>query len=233
MMGGSSSVLLHRFSRNNFFCLCGSIVFIISPTVMQRTIHHEALSAQWVIVLAIILWVYQEQEWKNKAVPVILWSVLGIIAVTIHLYFIPMIYIIMLGYIMTDILKTKKIGRSVLCFISTTICVLLTMFSFGVFYGKGDMQATGLGKYSSNYNALINPMGYSKFLKPLKYFKGQRSGLGYLGLGMITAGMISLVIVIYLICKYIRSYTDFRKTAAEKAKIIVPVLIVLVISMFI
>nr|MDE6784365.1 hypothetical protein [Ruminococcus sp.] len=92
MMGGSSSVLLHRFSRNNFFCLCGSIVFIISPTVMQRTIHHEALSAQWVIVLAIILWVYQEQEWKNKAVPVILWSVLGIIAVTIHLYFIPMIY---------------------------------------------------------------------------------------------------------------------------------------------
>lgn len=232
MMGGSSAVLLHRFSRNNFFCLCGSIVFIISPTVMQRTIHHEALSAQWIIVLAIILWVYQEHEWRNKAMPALLWSVLGIIAVMVHLYFVPMIYAVMLGYIMTDILKTTKIKHSVLCFTSTTMCVLLAMFSFGVFYGKGDMKATGLGKYSSNYNALINPMGYSKFLKPLNYFKGQRGGMGYLGLGMITAGLISLIILIYLANKYTHSHTNFRKSVIEKAKIVIPVLIVLAVAMF-
>ncbi len=232
MMGGTSAVLLHRFSKSNIFCLLGSIVFTASPTVVQRLFHHEALAAQWIVVLAIAFWAYRDHQWKYRHTPVILWSALSAAAVTIHFYFIPMIYAVMLGYIMTDILKTKKIGRSLLCFASTTVCTVITMFVFGVFHGSGDMEARGLGKYSSNYNSLFNSMGNSDFLKPLDHFEGQRGGFGYMGLGMIAAGAAALIIAVWLSVKKISSARRFKSCFIEISKTALPVIIVLALAMF-
>lgn len=232
MMGGTSAVLLHKFSKSNIFCLLGSIVFTVSPTVIQRVFHHEALAAQWIVVLAIAFWAYREHQWKHQYTPIILWSALGAVTVTIHIYFIPMIYAVMFGYIMTDILKTKKIMRSLLCFGSTTVCVAFTMFIFGVFYGSSDMEAIGLGVYSSNYNALFNPMGYSNYLKTLDFIEGQRGGFGYLGLGMIAAGVVSLIIAVWLLLKNINSSRSFKRCFSEVFKTALPVVIVLALAMF-
>ncbi len=232
MMGGTSAVLLHRFCKSNIFCLLGSIVFTVSPTVIQRLFHHEALAAQWIVVLAIAFWAYREHQWKYRNTPIILWSVLGALAVTIHLYFIPMIYTVMFGYIMTDILKTRKIKRSLLCFASTTVCTAVTMFVFGVFHGSSDMEAGGLGKYSSNYNALFNSMGNSDFLKPLDYFEGQRGGFGYMGLGMIAVGAAAFIIALWHFVKRVRSSHDFKSILGETFKTALPVIIVLTLAMF-
>lgn len=233
MMGGVSALLLRHFNKNPAFCLMGSVFFIISPPVIQRMFGHEGLAGQWIIVTALLLWVNHNHKWKYKATPVILWSVLGMIAVLVHIYFIPMIYAVMLGYILTDIIQNKKIMHSIICFLSTTCTALFTMFAIGAFHGKGSMQAGGLGKYSANYNALFNPFGSSKFLKPLDCNKGQSEGLGYLGLGMITAGITAIIIIAFLAEKNIHSTRKLRTIISDRYKIIIPVFIVIAVSMFI
>lgn len=232
MMGGISSLLLYRFNKNIPFCILGSLFFTVSPPVLQRMFGHEALSGQWIIVTAILFWAYQNHKWKYKSAPVILWAALGSVAVLVHIYFIPMIYAVMLGYVLTDIMQNKKIIRPVLCFTATTCSFLLTMYIIGGFYGEGNMQANGLGRYSANYNSLFNPLHYSKFLKELNSNKGQTEGFGYLGLGIITAGIIALVITAFLIEENIHSFKDFKKLISKKYKIFIALFIVIAVSMF-
>lgn len=232
-MGGVSTLLLHHFNKNTAFCLMGSVFFVLSPSVIQRMFGHEGLAGQWIIVTALLLWAYRNHKWKYKATPVILWSVLGMISVLVHIYFLPMIYAVMLGYILTDIMQNKRILHSIVCFVSTTCTALFTMFAVGAFHGKGSMQAGGLGKYSANYNSLFNPFGSSKFLKELNYQKGQSEGLGYLGLGMIVAGIIALVILFFITEERIHSRKDLKTALSKKHKIIIPVSAVIIVSMFI
>lgn len=200
--GAMAALLLHKFSKSTLFCLIGSTFFIASPVVIHRMFSHSSLAGHWIILFSIILWAYQDHRWKHKYTPVILWTLNGVLAVLTHIYFIPMIYMIMIGYVLTDVLKNRKLLRPLLCIASTTAFSLLIMFCVGAFYGDGEMSAGGLGAYSANLNSLFNGMSISKFLKPLNTASnGQQEGLGYLGLGMIIAGCLALVVAAYCIEK--------------------------------
>ena len=190
--GVLSVLLLHKFSKSPLFCLTGSIFYIVCPAVLQRMFMHTSLAGHWVILWALLLWAYQDHSWKHKSSPIILWSLNGAAAVLTHTYFIPMIYMIMLGYAITDIMKNKKLLRPVLCIVSATVFSLLIMFCIGAFYGDGSMEANGLGTYSANLNSLFNGMDTSKFLKPMNTIAGQGEGYGYLGLGMIIAVVLAV-----------------------------------------
>lgn len=232
MMGGTSAVLLHRFHKSTVFCVLGSVFFVVSPTVLQRTFGHEALSGQWVLVMALLFWVYQDHKWKHRGTPVILWAVLGSIAVLVHIYFIPMVYAVLLGYLLTDILRNRKIVRPLASFLAITVSSLCTMFLIGGFYGAQGVQAPGLGKYSANYNALWNPFQCSHFLKALHTNKGQSEGLGYLGLGVILAGMILLVLLFSFLEKRIHNWHDCKKWVTAWYPVVIPVCVVMIISAF-
>lgn len=196
MQGGISSLILYRLTKRPVFSLVGCTVYVLCPPVMQRMYGHEALAGQWVLLIAILSWVCQGRQWRFKATPVIIWSVNGILAVLVHIYFIPMIYIVMLGYIATDYFGRKKLLRPILCFVSTTVSALFTMFIIGAFSGSGSYRAGGLGIYSANYNALFNSQGRAKYIAPLNFLDGQYEGFAYLGLGIILGGAIALVLVI-------------------------------------
>lgn len=232
MMGGISSLLLRHFNKNAAFCLMGSVVFIISPTVNQRMFGHEGLAAHWIIATAILLWVNHNRKWKHKATPFILWSALGMISVLVHIYFLPMIYAVMLGYALTDIIQNKKIMHSVICCVSTAITAIFTMFVIGAFHGKGSITAGGLGIYSANYNSLFNPLDFSKFLKNLSSYEGQYEGYGYLGLGIIAAGIIALVILFFISEDKIHSLKDLKTEISGRYRIIIPISAVVAVSVF-
>lgn len=201
MQGALSSLILRRFSKNPVYCLAGSVFFILSPVVIFRMFTHTSLAGHWIILLALLIWVYQDRQWKYSFTPVILWTLNGMAAAMVHIYFIPMIYMIMGGYIITDLLKNKKLVRPLLCFASTTFFSLITLFCIGAFYGSTEASNDGLCAYSANFNSLFNGMGYSKFLAPLNLFsQGQTEGFGYLGLGMIVAAAMAVVIFVYNFC---------------------------------
>lgn len=196
MQGGISSLILYRLTKRPVFSLVGCTVYVLCPPIMQRMYGHESLAGQWVLLIAILSWVCQGRQWRFKATPVIIWALNSILAVLVHIYFIPMIYIVMLGYIATDIFGRKKLLRPILCFVSTTVSALLTMYIIGAFSGSGSYRAGGLGKYSANYNALFNSQGKAKYIASLNFLDGQYEGFAYLGLGIILGGAIALVLVV-------------------------------------
>ncbi|MCR4889647.1 MAG: DUF6311 domain-containing protein [Ruminococcus sp.] len=214
MQGGISSLILLRITKNPAFSLIGCIVYIVCPPVLQRMYGHEALAGQWVILIAILSWVCQNRQWKFKASPIILWALNGIIAVSIHMYFVPMIYFIMMGYFITDFIANKKILRPILCFVSTTASTLLTMYVLGAFYGSSSYAAGGLGVYSSNFNTFFNGDNNSKFIKAMNKFDGQGEGFAYLGLGVILGGALAIMLIVIKSEKkgLIRTFKDLPKT---------------------
>ncbi len=196
LMGGFSSLLIRRFSTNPVYCVLSSVFFISAPTILTRVLHHEALSGQWILIIGILLWTYAGHDWKYKATPVVLWSLLSILGVTVHVYFLGMTCMIMLGYVIADICKKKRILHSVAVGGFSLVSAVAAMFAFGAFYGDSVYTAAGLGNYSANYNALINSYGHSDFLEKLPVYNSNSEGFGYLGLGMLALGAAGIIIFI-------------------------------------
>lgn len=225
VQGFMSTVLLQKFSRNPLFCLPASICFILTPTILQRLYGHDSLSAHWLIIAALVLWVYQEHKWKNKSTPAVLWAIVAAVAPLIHIYLMAMVYIVMAGAFITYILNHKKIRYVLICGSVSVASSLITMFSFGAFYSKGGYTDGGLGLYSSNLNTFINPMKNSAFLKPMKIFDGQGEGYGYLGLGLIIGCFIALFVSAFFICRLFRNKGFFKYVKEHKGYIIGGILI--------
>ena len=197
MQGVLSAAILRKLTSNTLFSLVGTIFFTTFSAVIERFYHHDTLMAHWLILLAVFSFVYQNRKWKYRITPIIIWLVNGMLAVMIHSYFLPMIYMVMLGYIIVDVFENKKYLRPVTTFLSTTVCSVATMYVIGGFADSGSMSGGGLGIFSANLNAFFNSFGDSKFLKPLNITGQQKEGYGYLGLGVILLCIIAIMLILY------------------------------------
>ncbi|MCR4739125.1 MAG: DUF6311 domain-containing protein [Lachnospiraceae bacterium] len=110
LMGGFSALLLRRFTDNRFVCAAGSVFFILAYPVIQRLYYHTALSAQWIIILCLCIWLYQEEMTKRKRL--LLWSLMGFLCVGIHSYFLPMAGLIMLCAVTDEIISSGSSGKA-------------------------------------------------------------------------------------------------------------------------
>lgn len=208
LMGGLSAILLARFIDNPVVCVIGSEFYIMSFTVIQRMYYHTALAAQWIIVLAMILWVYDAML-ADTYKKVLSWGFMGFLCVAIHSYFLPMVGMILAALMVSQYFNTYSIDKNikqaikipVLEFISFCVAGLVNLWILGGFYGESSGYAGGLGSFNANLNTFINPLDHGRMLKRLpEYYDFQYEGFGYLGVGIIflfiivAAGMIARMI---------------------------------------
>lgn len=208
LQGGLSSLIIYRFSKSKIICAISSMLFIAFPVVLQRMYAHTALAGNWIILLAIYIYLLKIKDLKLN---IIIWSSLASLSVTIHMYFFPMIMIFLMCHLIRDYIENKKIRREILIFSSTIICTFIVLLVFGAFVGKSSYNGGGLGAYSTNINSLVNPLGFSRILKDLPVVSGaQGEGFAYLGLGVIILCIISLYIMLNKVDKFdnIRTYTN-------------------------
>lgn len=196
MQGAFGALISWRFRSELPFCIAGGAIFAISPTVFLRMFNHEALSGQWILLGAICIWLNYDDIRGRKRLPYVLWSLSSVIAVLVHMYFLPMIGMVMFAYMLTDIIKTKKLAHSLITGCISIISAALAMWIAGAFHGGGSYAAGGLGMFNSNLNTFFNSMGFSRFIEPFPTLDYQGEGMGYLGLGVMLAGVIALVVVI-------------------------------------
>lgn len=193
--GGISALMLQRLNPNILFTSIGSLFYSAFPPTTERITHHNSLGAIWLFMAAMILCLDHKREYKRKTTPVLLWAFLCMLAVLIHTYFIPMIFMVMAGYVILTVFRDKKLKKAIAVFVAPVCSTLLTMFVIGAFYGKGGYADGGFGIYSSNLNTFFNSAGVSKFLLPLNCLDGQGEGFGYLGLGMIICGFLAIIVL--------------------------------------
>lgn len=158
----------------------GAGLFLISPVMAYRLFEHMALSAHFVILAAIHLFIKNEYITRHY----LYWLALLITALLIHPYLMAMVYIVFCGYILNFIIIQKSIVRPILIELTHTAVVLLLAKIIGLFdsYGKAD---TGFGLYSVNLNALINGMGNSRLMQARTIMDGQGEGFQYMGMAII------------------------------------------------
>lgn len=232
LIGVFSAKILKLYIDSSWIVCISSLFFIGTPVFFRRMFGHTALAGIWVLLWAIYLVCKKSQKsyrirsgeggWQ--------WAILSIICASVHMYYIPICGVCLLGWLLIDIFETKSIKNSLVVFALYCACGLLTLCGWGCFglsTTNLSMAANSLDKYTANLNTFLNPLGgWSTVLEDLPtYTSGQYEGFAYLGLGM-------LILVIFAVG--IRIYQMVRQRSMNlHMSRIVPWVVVLIISTFI
>lgn len=193
-------LLLHPFSKNKCQSIIGSLLFTVSPVVLNRIFDHSALGANWLVLAALALWINKDRI-KSLKKRVVVWTVLMALAVMIHMYYMPMVLAIMCASILHQLLQDRKNGKTTLgivqvCFslLIPILCTLGVMYLVGAFYGSPEIVQEGILNYSANLNTFYNPVESSSLLPGHPTMsRDQWEGYAYLGLGVFALLAIGLV----------------------------------------
>ena len=153
-----------------------SILFIVSPCMLRKMYGYTALAGQWIILLTLhTLFCYKKYIGCKKGY--VIWALIGLLASSVHIYFILMCGIILLGYCVENIITGRQIGEGV-------ITLAIYLFSAGItvtLLGGGEnsinIVARGFREMSLNLNGLFNPQGYSCILNDLPLYGTELRGL--------------------------------------------------------
>lgn len=177
LMGGLSALLLRRIwlkvNSNNrpkliwqyLFIVAGSLIFVLSPMVMARSFYHPALAGQWLILLGFLL-ILDSPKVKHWWNLIFIWSVVLVMTVLIHPYFLPMMGVLMVLSIVRywPMLQGKLSLRWAKAVAIIAISGVMSLVAFGLMGGFS--QGTGsevhdLEEKGFNLLSFVNPGGYS------------------------------------------------------------------------
>lgn len=199
MQGVAAFHIIYWKCKDSIYAIIGTILYTFSPIVMERAFRHTALGSQWLILLAIL--VYMVHRDRPSRMHYMGYLLLLVLAIGIHPYFLPMIAIFLLLSVIEDI------GRKEFWPVIFSVAILSISFACGIVLGVLGTGVTlsrdGYGKFSMNLNALINPVsigGYtwSSFVKKFPQILGNYDGFNYLGLGIISGIFFLFVLTVFL-----------------------------------
>lgn len=193
LQGGMAVLLIRKITGYSMACFPLAVPFVLSFPILQRTFYHTSLCAHWIILLALYLWFSDIYLWSTRK-KCLIWSMMGIVCVMIHSYFLPMAGLILGACLLEELIIVRKWKPVVLQVISFCFSAIAMLFFLGAFYGNVSSDYT-IGGFESNLNTLFNSMDRGKLLKGFAlYGDFQHEGFGYLGAGMIALAIIGIVL---------------------------------------
>ena len=182
LQGVFAFTLLRKYIKNKFYGILGSIFFIISPYLLQRMFWHNALSSHFLILAALCMLAYREKFKDKPLKKVLYWNLILLLGVTIHMYFLPMLLIIMLCTFVVEFIEEKKSYKSSLLVIEVFVALALFIIYILGGFTSNAINSTGIRYYNINLNTFFNPQGYSSILQNLSTgTDGEYEAIGYLG----------------------------------------------------
>ncbi|MBQ9854290.1 MAG: hypothetical protein IJO57_04595 [Bacilli bacterium] len=222
LQGIFSAKILKKYTDSKINIIIGSLIFTLIPSMMFRMFYHTALASQWLILLSLeTIYLYNDYKDSNKIYYI--WGIISLLTSTIHIYYLLMCGVILLGYLLLDILNTKKIKKSLILLLEYLIIALVSIWIFGGFTNLTESDNFGFGSFSYNLNGLFNPMHVPSIIPKLEYIPNQYEGFAYLGLGVITLMGVSLLLSLIWVIKD-------RKVLKENKNIIISLLFIVLIS---
>ena len=200
LQGIFSARIAKKFTDSKLNIIVIAVLFTIVPSMLFRMFYHTALASQWLLLISLeTLFLYDDFGPGKKIY--LWWGLIGFLIPVIHFYYIVMCGIVLLGFILLDILNTKRIKKSILLLILYIASALFSMWIFGGFTNLTENDAFGFGEYSYNLNGLINSQGWSVFFEELPMLPNQYEGFSYLGLGVMFLIFVAIVLIIYSLIK--------------------------------
>ena len=196
-----SARIIKEFTKNRPAVFIAGSLFTISPVLIFRLFGHTALASQWIILYALApLFVYKNYKDNNRIF--LTAAILGFLSGSVHLYYLVFNGIIVLAYCVLEILSNRKMIRAAALLTVYLAVSALFVWLWGGFSSGMQPDMLGLGIYSANLNALINPQEeyasfsaeeWSVLSRPLPLYNGrQYEGFGWVGTGVLVLFVLSL-----------------------------------------
>lgn len=187
--GACAALLLDLFCDRVFPVLCGTVLFVCSPILLERSFRHTALAAHFLILAALYLYFLDRKTGFRYR-----WGYLVLLglATAIHPYFLPMVFAILFADLLQHAVEARQWLRP-LGFLAAGFGVVLAVgYAIGIFSASSSSIATGYGYFCMNLNSLfcpVSPGGYvwSRTLTQRPQGLGSADGFNYLGLGVLIA----------------------------------------------
>lgn len=215
LQGAIGSLLCLKPSKTPVQAVVGSLLFAISPVIFARMFYHTALGGVWIILLALLPFVYREKLKRRKVAQSILWAVIGALSAGIHQYFIAICGVLCAGYTLFSLLKSKNKRIELFSLLLPLVAFIFGAGLMDAWLGAFSLSGSSagadrLGDLNFNLNGFWNPLGYSTIFRELPiYNNDQREGLAYLGAGMFA--LLGVAVVSLLVGYLFTLFTKRRQ----------------------
>lgn len=195
LQGILTARIIRNYTNDTASVILTSIIFLYTPVMLSRMYQHTALAGQWILLLGLEP-LFARKKYENTKKIYVVTALMGVLSSSIHIYFVLMSGIILVGICLADIIAHKRVLRSILLMLEYIFAAAFVVWMLGGFADGNHVTADGLGTYSFNLNSFVNPMGWSCIFKelPLVYTDRQQEGFAWLGAGFIFLLPLSMIL---------------------------------------
>jgi hypothetical protein len=191
--GVFGALLLRLLTPSLWRQAAGAALFVLSPALLFR-LGHVSLSTHALLLAGI--WAYARAA-AGGPEAVLLWPALCALAGGLH----PYVALLVEALAFADVLRARFVtstvgtGGAALRIAGNVVAGLAAAWLSGYLAGgASSISSEGLGHFSMNLAAVVNPMGFSRFLPDLPVATlGQYEGFNYAGLGVLALSGAALV----------------------------------------
>lgn len=151
LQGGFAACLIFHYTNKKIYSIIGSLFFSGSLLMMWRMFTHTALSAHFLILAALYLWLCKDLV-LSTIKSILLWTTLSLAALMIQAYFLPMVWGCMLCSILGQFLSVHSESLSNSASFSDTNSASNSDIAYNA---ASDSISRPVPNKSSNYKHLI------------------------------------------------------------------------------
>ena len=188
LQGGLAQAILARLggvrpgqTARAWASVAGAGVLVLFPALTVRMFAHTALAANWLVLLAIWLWLRGDALLPTTRRACLAWAGVGVLCAGIHLYYLPMVGIVLVGYAVRRGLQKCGVAAvllPVVCFCAAALAELVLLGAF----------ASNFAGYSNGY---LNGADLANLVVPGLAASWEQNV--YIGFGAVAALVLAMV----------------------------------------
>lgn len=168
--------------KNTILIVVCSVFFIVSPVMLNRAFQHINLTAHWLILASLLM--YVQNKIQNRT-----WLYAGLlifISFGVHPYFVAMVFPLFMALVVKKLVHKEIAVKYVISGFGFLLLIIVACFFCFHLQGNSDSR-TGFGWHQANLNTFINPHNNESLFIPQmgNVHGGEWEGAAYLGLGLL------------------------------------------------
>ena len=190
-------------TARNVATLPGTMLILLFPALTIRMFGHTALAGNWLILMALYLFFSADRVMASTRRACLWWGLMGILGASFHMYYLPMLGIVAVGFAVRRISQTRR-----------PLTGLLPVFSY---CGTALAFLLLLGAFSGNFSGASANVLYGADLLGMFFeqYNVSFEGNVYIGLGNTLACALAAAAVLWLI--FAKKDSAWKQKAARWA----------------
>ena len=138
------AIIMSRQTAKLWGSVLGAGVLVLFPALTIRMFAHTALAANWLVLLALYLWLRSDELMPTTRSACLIWGGVGLLCAGIHLYYLPMVGLVLVGYAVRRTLQKRGFAAAILPVAAFCVTALAELVLLGAF-------AVNFAGYSNGY----------------------------------------------------------------------------------